>query len=199
MGIVEVRGGGILSAFKNVQVYSVADKQFSRYFGFTVDEIGKIILEEKFFQDDELRHYKGYTLDEVEESIPEEEILKDVLKHYNGYTVGSQKVISPCSFMKWLKGEKFRSHWIASSGVETLFSVSAPHATTVLQNFLNLTVEESYKHKISELTAVVDYSNENCSEDSIIHFLIHSGYLTYEENTLLLFLMKSSVLIGRQR
>jgi hypothetical protein len=35
MGIVEVRGAGILSGLNNINVYSVGDERYSQYFGFT--------------------------------------------------------------------------------------------------------------------------------------------------------------------
>ena len=74
MGIVEVRGAGILSGLNNVTVFSVAKETYSQFFGFTEEEI---------------REYAGND-------------LKRVLQHYNGYTIGSQKLINPWSFMSWM-------------------------------------------------------------------------------------------------
>lgn len=151
MGIVEVRGAGILSGLNNSKVFSVANGIYSQFFGFTEEEIS------------------GYAGND----------LIQVLQHYNGYTIGSQRLINPWSFMSWMLDQEFSSYWIDTSNIETLSTILSPHVNTVLQTTINFVFNQEYQHEIPKLATSVNYGSKNLSEASIWHFLIHTGYLTY--------------------
>ena len=90
MGIVEVRGAGMLSGLNNLVIYSSADDEFSEYFGFTSKEV------EDFLDRDETR-------------------IQDVRKWYNGYYMGSHRMINPWSFMNYVDTGELQSYWVQTS------------------------------------------------------------------------------------
>ena len=103
MGIVEVRGAGILSGLNNIGVYSVSHKKFSASFGFSKAEI--------------------------EGLVKSETDIEKVYEWYNGYTIGGNLVINPWSFMKWLLRKQFESYWVST---ETLPTVISPQISEMM-------------------------------------------------------------------
>jgi hypothetical protein len=89
LGIVEIRGANLLSSLNNMCIYSVADTPYSEFFGFSVQEIQKI--------------------------VESEEILSNILGWYNGYTIGGRLMINPWSFLSYYMHGVFRSYWIDTS------------------------------------------------------------------------------------
>ncbi|KAI3630897.1 hypothetical protein MIR68_012332 [Amoeboaphelidium protococcarum] len=155
VGIVEVRGAGILSGLNNVQVYSVADRRYSAFFGFSMDEIGSL--------------------------IPEESTKKNVKEWYSGYCIGNDMLINPWSFMCWYSRDVFGSYQVGSSYTETIATILKPHLKKSLMEIFALLYDQK-QVEVSQLSSGVDYSSEDWSIDRIIHFLVHTGYLTYRHN-----------------
>ena len=83
MGIVEVRGAGILSGLNNICIYSVADQEYSSYFGFTEKEIIDF--------------------------LGNGDAIGEVIEWYDGYRSGKESVINPWSFVNWVKRKKLDS------------------------------------------------------------------------------------------
>jgi hypothetical protein len=109
MGIVEVRGAGILSGLNNVTMFCFSNEQYSCYFGFLAQEI------ENYVDGD----------------------VTDVIEWYNGYYFGSARLINPWSFMNYLKSNKLDSYWVGSAYVETLPVILKSHTKSVLASVVN--------------------------------------------------------------
>jgi hypothetical protein len=152
MGIVEVRGAGILSGLNNIQVCSVADRRYSAFFGFSMDEIGLL--------------------------VPEESTRENVKEWYNGYCIGDDLLINPWSFMCWYDSDSFDSYCTGTSYTETIATILRPHLKKSLMEIFALLYDQKHM-KVSKLSTQVNYSNEDWGIDGIIHFLVHTGYLTY--------------------
>ena len=152
MGIVEVRGAGILSGLNNIKVYCSSDEKYSSSFGFLSQEIER---------------YVGGELD-------------NVIDWYNGYKFGSATVINPWYFMNYLSSCKLSNYWVGSSYMETLSVVFNPHTKTVITAVIDLICCDSID--VTPLTTQVNYTTSNWDLNSILHFLVHKGYLTYQEN-----------------
>ena len=158
VGIVEVRGGGIFSGMNSFCVYSVADEEFSQYFGFTVDEI-------KEYADSD---------------------LEQVLQHYNGYKIGPHKLINPWSFIKWYHSQKFQSerkfqsYWVDTANAETFTAVFPENVNIVFETCIQFAYDKAFKHEIPALNSSVNYGIKDWSKGSIWHYLILAGYLAYE-------------------
>lgn len=154
MGIVEIRGAGILSGLNNVRVYSPSSERFSQYFGFTLCEV------RDFLKDD---------------------IAADrVLDWYNGYLMGSTLVINPWSFVCYIDAGEFASFWVQSSYLETLSTFLAPHLRNILLESLVL-LQKGGVLSVSSLSTEVNYSQQSWHPTSILHFLVLTGYLTYNK------------------
>ncbi|KAI3652883.1 hypothetical protein MP228_002308 [Amoeboaphelidium protococcarum] len=150
MGIVEVRNAE--SGLNNIQVFSVADRRYSAFFGFSMHEIGSL--------------------------VPEESIRENVKEWYSGYCIGNELLINPWSFMCWYSRDVFDSYQVGSSYTETIATILKPHLKKSLMEIFALLYDQK-QVEVSQLSSGVDYSSEDWSIDGIIHFLVHTGYLTY--------------------
>ena len=152
MGIVELRGAGILSGISNVRIYSAGSERYSQFFGFTLSEI------HDFLQNDLVE--------------------KKVLEWYNGYLMGSTLVVNPWSFVCFIESRELSSYWVQSSFLETLSSVLAPHVRKLLLEAFTL-LQKGGEYPLPSLSTRVDYSQQSWCPTSILHFLVLTGYLTY--------------------
>ena len=155
MGIVEVRGAGILSGLNNLSVDSVFQEEYQSFFGFSTDEIHTMLR-----------------------SIGRDGLFNEVMNWYNGYHIGTVTVINPWSFMNWLQKRKFGPYWVKTSYTETISTILGPHLKTELIDMI-LALMSKYRLRTSHLETQVNYTKENWNLDSIIHFLVLTGYLTY--------------------
>ena len=80
--------------------------------------------------------------------------------------------------MNFLKREKLESYWVSSAFVETLSVFLDPHAQDALSVAINL-ICGGYID-VTPLTPQVNYVSTNRDTYSILHFLVHTGYLTYQ-------------------
>jgi len=153
MGIVEVRGAGILSGLNNISLYSVAKKKFSSRFGFSRQEIHGLV------------------------KSPSE--LQNVYEWYNGYNIGGDMMINPWSFMKWIIDKEFDSYWVQTSYLEAISSIISPHVDKMMGPIFEILFDKKQRFEISPLDTKVNYSVTVWDSMSILHFLVHTGYLTY--------------------
>lgn len=154
VGIVEIKGGGILSGLNNVTIYSVQDEIFSKQFGFTQEEI------RDFLGDDEKDKVNAY------------------MELYNGYQFGSHSLINPYSFMASYKQNTFKEAWIISSAPELVANMISKIDRSQLAGILKL-LEEGEKIACPRLQTTVNYTNQDWDFSSLLHFLVLAGYLTY--------------------
>jgi hypothetical protein len=90
-------------------------------------------------------------------------------------------VINPWSFVNWVRKRKFISYWVSTSNVETIATVLTPHIKRLMEEIFTI-LFDNQKFEISELVSQVNYASSNWKTTSILHFLVHTGYLTYEAN-----------------
>jgi hypothetical protein len=153
MGIVEVNGAHILSTLNNLFICSVDKSYFSEHFGFSLEEA---------------REFLGN----------DESILSGVLKWYDGYTIGATTVINPWSFMSYIVVGQLRSYWTDTSFTATIRAILQPHIKVALLVTFRLLFEVN-PVPTPLLSSKVDYSSVSMSVTSILHFLVHTGYLSY--------------------
>ena len=156
MGIVEVRGAGIVSGLNNIDTYSVSDEDYSTYFGFTIDEVSE-------------------ALDHDPEKI------KKILEWYDGYQIGSHKMLNPWSFCNYLKRNVIAPYWTESADAETISTVLGAHMNELFQDAIIL-LYSGAKFKIPALVSHVKYASKDWKNESIWHFMVHTGYLAYEHS-----------------
>jgi hypothetical protein len=152
MGIVELRGAGMLSGMNNLVIYSCMDLKFSQYFGFTLSEISDYL--------------KG---DELE--------IANVLKWYNGYWMGSHQLVNPWSFMRYVSSGVFESYWVQTATRDAITSLIQPLLSLDLIKTLAF-LYQGNKYSIGKLLMEVNYG-EPFNIDMPLSLLVHLGYLTY--------------------
>ena len=93
-GILRIAKANILSDLNNVVEFSLLDKRFSPYYGFTQSEV-----------------------DELLEQMPTTTPPEEIKRWYNGYTFGEEVVYNPWSIMCCLSNDgRLDSYWIDSGG-----------------------------------------------------------------------------------
>ena len=103
-----------------------------------------------------------------------------VLNWYNGYTIGSQTMVNPWSFLKWIDLNEFGPYWVETSYTETISTILSPNLKTELIDII-LALMSKDRLRTSHLETQVNYTKENWNLDSILHFLVLTGYLTYSK------------------
>lgn len=157
VGILQPIGSGILSQLNNIGVFSVADEYFSRHFGFTHEEISNFLNNDA-------------------------DLVAKVLEWYNGYQIGPHLVVNPWSFMSFVARQKLRSYWIQTSYFESVATVLEPHLQKILaQTFCLLNQGTQNCVTVPVLVPNINYANATFgTADNILHFLVLTGYLTYQ-------------------
>ena len=93
-GILRIAKANLFSGLNNIREYSLLDKNFSNFYGFTQDEV-----------------------DELLTNMPYLNLSESIKKWYNGYTFGNEIVYNPWSVMCCLSNNgKFETYWIDSGG-----------------------------------------------------------------------------------
>jgi Predicted AAA-ATPase len=156
MGIVDIRGGEILSGLNNVVTYPCDKEGFSQYFGFTKEEITTLLEDDK-------------------------EQIQNVREWYDGYYIGSCQVINPWSFMSYMKQGILKLYWTRTANIDPIHAIINPVLSVKLIKILaQLYAGNGHEngYEIGELSTIVNYG---CSFDLKLTFcfLVHAGYLTY--------------------
>jgi hypothetical protein len=158
MGTVEVRGSGILSSLNNSKLYCISDTEYSTSFGFSQSEVRSLL---------------GLDGDPT--------TMQNIVAWYNGYTFGNQAVVNPWSFINFLEKGQFAAYWVNASYLETLSAILFPHIRAVILHIFILLYGFGDMHIIPRLST--DINNSSIWDTtSIMHFLVHAGYLAYKNN-----------------
>ena len=158
-GCLRVSKESIFTGLNNLIVHSISDKSFDEYFGFTDEEVHKLL--------------NYYSLESHYEEIKE---------WYDGYLFGEQKVYCPwdvinyCNVLRKDSSAKPKAYWINSSGND------------IVRNLINKCDEGTTQMDIEELingNTIVKSLNENLTHeeiyddiDNIWSMLYMTGYLT---------------------
>lgn len=152
-GILRVAKESIFSGLNNLQVNSILGYNFNEKFGFTEDEIEKL-----------LNYYNS--MDNIE----------NIKKWYNGYVFGGKIIYNPWSVLNYLikKREGFMPYWINSSSNDLIKKL-------LLKGDNNMKLELEELINGSTISKVIDdnivMSEVEDSNENIWSFLLMSGYL----------------------
>jgi hypothetical protein len=155
-GILRVAKANIFSGLNNLQECTVLDERFSKYYGFTPDELGVLLKKANKI-----------------------ESIKEVEDWYNGYKMGVETIYNPWSVMQFINTGKLFPHWVDTANREIIRDI-------VLNNkghAINKLLRDIIKNGIDGATVSVNAKKSVSVEDlknpkSIWSFLIHTGYLT---------------------
>ena len=153
-GIIRVIKAGIFSDLNNLKVYSILEKEYSDFYGFTQEEVEKAL--------------KNFN---IEYELPE------VKAWYDGYRFGNSDVYNPWSILNFIQSEELRPYWIETSGnflINNILKNVSTETIEILENLFNgISMEENISGN-SDLSVLM-------GEDEIWELLLFSGYLTIDE------------------
>ena len=153
-GIIRVINAGVFSDLNNLKVYSILEKEYSDFYGFTQEEVEKAL--------------KNFN---IEYELPE------VKAWYDGYRFGNSDVYNPWSILNFIQSEELRPYWIETSGnflINNILKNVSTEIIEILENLFNgISVEENISGN-SDLSVLM-------GEDEIWELLLFSGYLTIDE------------------
>ena len=153
-GIIRVIKAGIFSDLNNLKVYSILEKEYSDFYGFTQEEVEKSL--------------KNFN---IEYELPEVEAW------YDGYRFGNSDVYNPWSILNFIQSEELRPYWIETSGnflINDILKNVSTETIEILEHLFNgISMEENISGN-SDLSVLM-------REDEIWELLLFSGYLTIDE------------------
>ncbi len=155
-GVLRVSKESIFSDLNNVEVYSVADKFYDEYFGFTKKETIEL-----------LEHYNL-------------KLTTQVKQLYDGYIFGNQEIYNPWSIINYVNRKELYPYWVNTSGDELLrdlFNQSKKQLSEMLEKLI---LGEEINCKYDERVTFLDLKlvQANRAKDLVANFLLISGYLT---------------------
>ena len=153
-GIIRVIKAGIFSDLNNLRVYSILDKQYSDFFGFTEKEVEKMLIDFN-----------------IEYNLPE------VKSWYDGYKFGDTEVYNPWSILNFVQNRELEGYWIGTSGnflIKEVLKDSNSEINASLEKLFNGEKIEEVITGNSDLSSLLSYHK-------IWELLLFSGYLTVDK------------------
>ena len=153
-GIIRVIKAGIFSDLNNLRVYSILDKQYSDFFGFTEKEVEKMLIDFN-----------------IEYNLPE------VKSWYDGYRFGDAEVYNPWSILNFVQNRELEGYWIGTSGnflIKEVLKDSNSEINISLEKLFNGEKIEEVITGNSDLSSLLSYHE-------IWELLLFSGYLTVDK------------------
>ena len=153
-GIIRVIKTGIFSDLNNLKVYSILEKKYSEFFGFTEEEVKEAL---QFF--------------DIEEE------LVNVKYWYDGYKFGDSELYNPWSIINFLDGRELKNYWVGTSEnflIKNILENSTSRTNEILDKLFNEEEVEEAITGTSDLSILMD-------SKEVWELLLFSGYLTIKE------------------
>ena len=151
-GILRVSKENLFSGLNNPIVNSVLDEKYSKYFGFTVDEVNA------------MASYYG-----------QEEKLNELQEWYDGYRFGSTEIYNPWSVANYFYNNcQAKPYWTNTSDNEIIREILASLTPEIAEELFMLMQGETIQ---ASLNMDVIYPKITDGTDTIFSFLLVAGYL----------------------
>ena len=153
-GIIRVIRTGIFSDLNNLKVYSILEKKYSEFFGFTEEEVKEAL-----------------------QSFDIEEELVNVKYWYDGYKFGNSELYNPWSIINFLDGRELKNYWVGTSEnflIKNILENSTSRTNEILEKLFNEEEVEEAITGTSDLSILMD-------SKEVWELLLFSGYLTVKE------------------
>jgi len=151
-GITRVAQQSFSSSLNNLKAYTLLDKKYAQYFGFTQEELVQLVRDRPSIN------------------------IASLEAWYNGYQIGGVKLYNPWSIMKCLKNEGILdNYWKHTSSNALVYKLIHEAGIDMSEDFENLILTKSCKTIINpHLT----FTYLNKDEEAIWTLLLQTGYLT---------------------
>ena len=151
-GILHIAQESIFSGLNNLDVYTVLDKTYREYFGFTQEEV-----------------------DEIAAYYDCKEKSGELRTWYNGYNFGGIDIYNPWSVVKYIRaGNKPAPYWLSTSSndfVHRIIERSSPETEDALKKVMD------GGYLMTSLNTQVVYPTVYDNPDNIFSCLVMTGYL----------------------
>jgi len=148
-GILRIAKANLFSDLNNVREYTLLDKQFSKFYGFTQEEV-----------------------DELLTKVPIETTSDQIKDWYNGYNFGGEVIYNPWSIMLCLSSEgKLDHYWLDSGGTSLIDK--ALLSDEIQEDLQQLAAGKSI---ISPITKQISFADIH-KPIGLFSLLLFSGYL----------------------
>lgn len=155
-GILRISKESLFSGLNNIKVYSLLNKHYSNYFGFTEIEVGQLLNKSK-----------------LKANI--ESVIESVKDWYNGYQIGETVLYNPWSIVNYIREKgKLSPYWVNTGDntlVKKLFIGSSIDFKAQLEKLLK---GEAVERIINE-SLIFDQLEQ--SEAALWTLLLMAGYL----------------------
>lgn len=160
-GVMRVAKESIFSGLNNFQTCSVLDKKYSDIFGFTAQEIRKMLV-----------------------SLHQPEKMPEIRSWYDGYRMGGQEIYNPWSVLNYLENDCLpKAYWVRTSG-NSILRLSLTQADPLqIAMVQDLVQGKSIKVTLDES---VVYPEIGQDPSVLFTMLLTTGYLTVEKEDPLL-------------
>ena len=151
-GILRVSKENLFSGLNNLIVNSVLDEKYSKYFGFTVDEVNTMVA------------YYG-----------QEAKLEELREWYDGYRFGSTEIYNPWSVANYFYNNcQAKPYWINTSDNEIIREIMISLTPDIAENLFALLQGQTVQ---ALLNMDVIYPRITDGTDTIFSLLLLAGYL----------------------
>ena len=151
-GITRVSKESLFSGLNNIAVYSLLNRQYKDYFGFTEKEVNRLAC--KMNYQDKLNEMKAW---------------------YNGYEIGGTTLYNPWSIISCMKNEGLlQSYWINTSGNELIKKLLINSSINFKKNFERLLRGKTINEYIKEDMVFNDLEQD---ESLLWSLFFVAGYL----------------------
>ena len=154
-GCLRIARESIFTGLNNFNIFSITDQYFDEYFGFTDKEVKEM-----------LKYYGA------------PEAFDETKKWYDGYLLDGYQVYNPKAVVSLMTKGKFRSYWSETGSYEVVVPLICMNfdglKTAIIEMLSGAEVEvntASFKNDPAKIQ----------NRDDVITYLIHLGYLGYNE------------------
>ncbi|MGB9975780.1 AAA family ATPase [Thermovenabulum sp.] len=158
-GVYRVAKEDIFSGLNNLVVYTVLDDFYSSYFGFTDDEVKKMLSDFNM-------------LDRYEE----------IKEWYNGYKFGNTDgIYNPWSVINYISLKQPQAFWVNTSSNDLIRNLIVKSSTDIKEQISKLISGEVIEKDIKISTALRDITYD---KEAIWSLFLFAGYLTAQEKSI---------------
>ncbi len=151
-GILHVAKESIFSGLNNLTVNSILDEQYNSYFGFTKDEVRKML------------EYYGYG-----------DKFDEICEWYDGYMFGSTEIFNPWSVINYVSENCFaKTFWQSTGSNDIIGEIVGEANDEITENIYKLMSGDTVT---SYIDIGVIYPEVQSNPYSIYSFLLVAGYL----------------------
>ncbi|SFV55325.1 Conserved protein, with a weak D-galactarate dehydratase/altronate hydrolase domain [hydrothermal vent metagenome] len=153
-GILRVSKESIFSDLNNIEVYTLLNKEFNNRFGFTENEVKKML--------------EDYNLSEN---------FKEINRWYDGYRIGDCTIYNPWSLLSFINRKEIDVYW-ANTSSNGIIRTLVENSEGFREDLKQLLKGESVEKVINPNITFKD-KDFNFKEEMLYSFLFFSGYLKY--------------------